>query len=232
LPDLLTALGWLAALGIVAASVLAVSQTNIKRMLAYSSVANIGYITMGITLANPLALAGALLHVLNHALMKLVLFAAAGGIFSKMGTLDIRRLRGLSTVMPITSAIFLLASLSMVGIPPTGGFFSKLYLIMGAIDARAWVFVAVIIGSSLLALVYLFRVVRVAFFKPFEASSEATEDAPTSLPKMTEMSPSMLIPTAIVAVIIVFVGIYNGTIVASVIDGAVADLAFVGSGGR
>jgi len=241
-PPLMDVLCWLAAVSIIAGSILAIAQSDIKRMLAYSSVANIGYITLGIALANPLAFIGAMLHILNHAMMKLVLFMAAGGIFNNMRTLDIRRMRGFPLVMPLTALAFFVAVLSMVGIPPTGGFFSKLYLILGAIEAEAWIFVFVIIFSSILGVVYLFRVMNIAFFRPYEvaddkkliqsfaltiASPIETEDKSSkeyeTMPRK-EMGLLMLLPVLIVAVSIILVGIYNGLIVDNVISLAIPDI--------
>ena len=219
-PPLIDLLTWVAAIGIIAGSILAISQTNIKRMLAYSSVANIGYIALGVTLANPLAFIGAMLHILNHALMKAVLFFAAGGIFNKMGTQNIYQLRGLPKQMPFTTAAMLIAVFSMVGIPPTGGFFSKIYLIFGAIEAGTWFFVAVILISTMLNFFYFFRVVEVSFFKPYQKGS-TDSDQPYETMKMNEMSPGMLLPTLIISVIIVLVGVYNGFIVDKVITQAI-----------
>jgi len=240
-PPLLDVLTWVAALSIVAGSILAIAQTDIKRMLAYSSVANIGYITLGVTLANPLAFIGAMLHILNHALMKVTLFMSAGGILNKMGTLHIGRMRGFPSVMPWTALGFFIALLSMVGIPPTGGFFSKLYLILGAIEAEAWFFVFVIILSTLLAFVYLFRLVNLTFFRPYEKiddtkvtqSDELTLDSPLesidqskkefeSMPRK-EMAVLMLVPVLISAMIIILVGIYNGWIVDNIISLAIPE---------
>jgi multicomponent Na+:H+ antiporter subunit D len=215
-PPAIQLLTWIAAAGIIAGSILAITQTNLKRMLAYSSVANIGYIALGVTLANPLAFIGAMLHILNHALMKAVLFLAAGGIFNKMGTLDIRQLRGLPKRMPFTAAAILIAVFSMVGIPPTGGFFSKIYLIFGAIESGMWVFVAVILLSTLLNFVYFFRVIDVSFFKPF-GSKDAAKEKGFETQKMNEMSPGMLLPTLVISAIIILVGLYNGQIVDKVI---------------
>ncbi|MFW6235673.1 MAG: complex I subunit 5 family protein, partial [Desulfovibrionales bacterium] len=176
-PPVIEVLSWIAAVGIIAGSILAIAQTNLKRMLAYSSVANIGYIALGITLANPLAFIGAMLHILNHALMKAVLFLAAGGVSNKMGTLDITKLRGLPKQMPFTTAAVLIAVFSMVGIPPTGGFFSKVYLIFGAIESETWFFVGVILLSTLLNFVYFFRVIDISFFKPYGTKNGPSEKA-------------------------------------------------------
>ncbi len=219
-PSIIAVISWVAAVGIIAGSILAISQSNLKRMLAYSSVANIGYIVLGVTLANPLAFIGAVLHILNHALMKAVLFMSAGGIFSKLGTLNISQLRGLPKKMPFTTTAFLIAVLSMVGIPPTGGFFSKIYLIFGAIEASAWVFVAVILISTVLNFFYFFRVIEFSFFKPATKADPAQEHKSETL-KMDEMSMSMLLSTLILAAAIVVVGVYNGGIVDNFIAGAV-----------
>jgi multicomponent Na+:H+ antiporter subunit D len=215
-PPVIEVLSWVAAVGIIAGSILAIAQTNLKRMLAYSSVANIGYIALGVTLANPLAFIGAMLHILNHALMKAVLFLAAGGIFNTMGTLDITKLRGLPKTMPFTVAAMLIAVFSMVGIPPTGGFFSKVYLIFGAIESGTWFFVAVILLSTLLNFVYFFRVIDVSFFKPYGTKNGPAEKA-FETRRMKEMSPGMLLPTLAISVIIILVGVYNGFIVDKVI---------------
>jgi multicomponent Na+:H+ antiporter subunit D len=219
-PPVIGIISWVAAVGIIAGSILAISQSNIKRMLAYSSVANIGYIVLGVTLANPLAFIGALLHILNHALMKAVLFMSAGGILSKMGTLNIFQLRGLPKRMPLTTTAFLIAVFSMVGIPPTGGFFSKIYLIFGAIEAAAWFFVAAILISTVLNFFYFFRVVEVSFFKPC-TQTDATHEQEKETMAMSETSAGMLIPTLILSIAIVLVGIYNGDIVDKVIAWAV-----------
>lgn len=240
-PPLLDILSWIAVLSIIAGSIMAIAQNNIKRMLAYSSVANIGYITLGITLANPLAFIGALLHILNHAMMKALLFMTAGGMLNNMRTLNIKRLRGFPLVMPLTTAAFIIGVLSMVGIPPTGGFFSKLYLILGAIEEGAWIFVAAILFSTLLALVYLFRFINYAFFRPYEKyddrmivqeegrsldlGEEAKDESPKAYEHMkkNEMKFFMLLPALLIAVGIILVGIYNGIIVNNVIDLAVPD---------
>jgi multicomponent Na+:H+ antiporter subunit D len=219
-PSIIVVISWVAAVGIIAGSILAISQSNLKRMLAYSSVANIGYIVLGVTLANPLAFIGAVLHILNHALMKAVLFMSAGGIFSKLGTLDITQLRGLPKKMPFTTTAILIAVFSMVGIPPTGGFFSKIYLIFGAIEASAWVFVAAILISTVLNFFYFFRVIEFSFFKPTTKTDPAREHKTEAL-KMDEMSMSMLLSTLILAAAIVVVGVYNGGIVDNFIAGAV-----------
>jgi multicomponent Na+:H+ antiporter subunit D len=219
-PPIVEILKWFAAAGIIAGSILAISQTNIKRMLAYSSVANIGYIVLGIALANQLAFTGALLHILNHALMKAVLFLVAGGIFHKMGTLNIFALRGLPQKMPLTTVAFVIGVFSMVGIPPTGGFFSKVYLIFGAIEAEGWFFVAVILFSTLLNFVYFFRVIESAFFKPYQAKSK-TDDGDYENIRIDEMSIPMVTVSLLFCLAIILVGVFNGGIIGSIINLAI-----------
>lgn len=215
-------LTWIAAAGIIAGSILAIAQTDLKRMLAYSSVANIGYILLGVGLANKMGLIGGLLHILNHAFMKGTLFLVAGGIVYKMGMRNITQFRGLPKKMPFTMAAFTIAALSMVGVPPTCGFFSKIYLIMGAIDARQWIFVAVILISSLLNVVYFFRVVEISFFKPYEPElAYAHDGGDYEKIKMDEMPLSMLTPTLILAAGIILLGIFNGDIISGAIQHAV-----------
>ena len=153
---------WLAAVGIIYASVVAIAQTDFRRMLAYSSVGQIGYIALGIGLANPFGIIGALLHMVNHAFMKACLFLIAGALRERGKEMDMPTFVGMARERPWTAAAFWLAVLAMVGIPPTAGFFSKWYLLLGTVDAGAWVFFAVIIASSLLSAVYFFRVAEMA----------------------------------------------------------------------
>jgi multicomponent Na+:H+ antiporter subunit D len=165
-----TALTWFGAAGIVVGSVLAIQQTDLKRLLAYSTVAQLGYIGVGIGLGTPLALVGAMLHVLNHAVMKSGLFLVAGGIIQQTGLKSIPRFSGLGKRMPWTMTGFAIAGLSMVGIPPTAGFFSKWYLVLGSLEAGQWVLGVVIGTSSLLTAVYFLRLFeRIFVVDPQEA---------------------------------------------------------------
>jgi multicomponent Na+:H+ antiporter subunit D len=138
-----TIIGWMSAAGIIFGSVMAIAQKDFKRMLAYSTVAQIGYIGLGIGLANPLGLIGGMLHILNHAFMKSCLFLVAGGVRYQTDA----RYRGIcrsGQKNAADDAGFTVAALSMVGIPPTAGFFSKCTC-AGTIDCRKRVFLAVIL---------------------------------------------------------------------------------------
>jgi multicomponent Na+:H+ antiporter subunit D len=159
-------LAWLAAAGVVVGSVMAIAQADAKRMLAYSSIAQVSYIGIGIGLGSPVALVGAMLHVLNHATMKCCLFLVTGSVTLATGRTSLADWAGLGRHMPWTFAGFTLAALAMVGVPPTNGFFSKWYLVLGGIEAGAWGLVAVIVTSSLLTAVYFFRVLEQVYATP------------------------------------------------------------------
>ena len=203
------ALIWFGLAGIIVGSVLAIRQRDIKRMLAYSTVAQLGYIGVGIGLATPLALIGALLHVLNHALMKSALFLVAGGIIQRTHLKAIPRFAGLGKRMPLTMFGFAIAALSMVGIPPLAGFWSKFYLVWGAVDASNWTVAIVIGASSLLTLVYFLRLFEQIFVREPEEALVA---------EATEPSGSVVSTVWILAAAIVLVGAFTAVIVGDVIE--------------
>lgn len=169
----------LAVIGLLSTSVVAIGQNKIKRMLAYSSVAQIGYMVLGIGMATTAGLTAALLHVFNHALMKGALFMALGCIAIRFGTSQLEVFRGLGRRMPFTMAAFVAGGLSLIGVPLTVGFISKWYLVLAAIELGWWPIVAVIIVGSLLAVIYIWRVVEVAYFQ--EGESRERCEAPLSL---------------------------------------------------
>jgi multicomponent Na+:H+ antiporter subunit D len=186
-------------------------------MLAYSSVSQIGYIVLGIALGNRLAIIGAYLHILNHALMKGCLFMVSGSLMFRYGMRDIFRLRGVHRAMPWTTAAFVIAALSMIGIPPTAGFFSKWYLLLGTIEANQWALTAVILVSSLLNAVYFFRVIENAYLEP----SHTGENEHLEIGTRSEAPMGMLVPTLIMAAAILLIGLSSGKIVSGVLDAAV-----------
>jgi len=159
-----TEIVWLAVAAILGGSLLALAQTNFKKMLTYLIVAEVGYMVGGVWLANRLGITGAVLHIVNDALMTLCLFFVAGIVLFKVKGCRFEDLRGLFRTMPFTMAAFTVAALSMIGVPPTCGFFSKYYLIMGAIEAGEWVYMGALIVSSLVNAVLFFRVIELAFF--------------------------------------------------------------------
>ncbi|MCD5409385.1 MAG: monovalent cation/H+ antiporter subunit D family protein [Methanocellales archaeon] len=196
-----SALAWVAAAAILIGSLFAISQTDVKRMLAYSSVAHIGYVMLGIGLATEMSTIGGILHIFNHALAKACLFFCAGAIIYKTGLRNINDLVGLGDKMPITVAAFTLAAISMIGLPPTAGFFSKWYLCIGAFEVGKWIFAIVILLASLLTAVFYFRVINLIYFGEHKQEGQV---------KVDEVSPSMLIPMVILALGCIIFGIFVG----------------------
>lgn len=171
----------------VIASLIAIFEENTERMLAYSSVAQVGYITLGIALANQSGLTGGLTHIVNHAIMKTAMFLAMGAVVYRIGTAMLPNLAGIAKKMPMTMAAFVVAGLGLIGVPGTAGFISKWYLVLGALEAGAWPLALVIVASSLLAVVYVGRVVEVAYFRTPSPSLDGVSDPPWSmlLPMLT-----------------------------------------------
>jgi multicomponent Na+:H+ antiporter subunit D len=179
------------------ASISAVFEDHGKRMLAYSSVAQIGYITLGISLANQAGLTGSIVHLFNHAVTKAALFLALGAVFYRIGSLRISDFAGLGRTMPLTMAAFVVGGLSIIGVPGTAGFISKWYLALGALEKGYWPLVFLIVASSLIAVVYIGRVVEAAYFRaPTGAAAEARE------PPL-----SMLVPLLVLAAATLYLGI-------------------------
>ncbi len=216
-------IAWLSAIGILYGSVMAMAQNEMKRMLAYSSVAQIGYIGLGIGLANPLGYIGAVLHILNHAFMKGALFLVAANLRKETGQSDISRLdASLRKKLPWSMAAFTVAALSMIGLPPTAGFFSKWYLALGTIDRGNWGFLAVILVSSLLNAVYFFRILEKVYLIPPLAQTTAEELHPEAGTRagslVGEETYTLMIPVVIVSFSLLLIGLWNAKIVEEVIQ--------------
>ena len=156
----------LGTIGVLAGSVYAVYQSNVKRMLAYSSVAQIGYILLAIGLASQPGFTAALLHMFNHALIKGTLFMALGIIFYRFASAELSVMSGLGKTMPLTMAAFTIGGLSLIGVPGTAGFVSKWYLVTALLDASLWPLALLILVASILTLIYVGRVIEVAYFRP------------------------------------------------------------------
>jgi multicomponent Na+:H+ antiporter subunit D len=171
----------LAVAGIYVASTVAIFQNNVKRLLAYSSVAQVGYMILGIGLANVTGLTGGIVHLFNHALIKGGLFMALGGVFLRLGSVRLDDMAGLAKRMPLTMAAFVAGGLSLIGVPLTSGFISKWYLVQGALDRGWWPVAILVLIGSLLAIVYVWRVVEVAYFRPPSAAAAAAREAPAAM---------------------------------------------------
>ena len=173
----------LAILAMFVASTVAIFQQDVKRMLAYSSIAQIGYMILGISLATELGVAAGLLHIFNHAIMKTALFMALGCVMLRLGSVKLEDMRGVARHMPVTMAAFVAGGLSLIGVPLTAGFVSKWYLVLAALDKGWWPVAVLVVLSSLLAVIYIWRVVETVYFKPAPRRSKGEQvvEAPVSM---------------------------------------------------
>jgi multicomponent Na+:H+ antiporter subunit D len=187
----------LSVIAVFTMSLVAVFQSDLKRMFAYSSVAQIGYITLGIGLGNTAGLTGAIAHLFNHGITKGALFMLAGGISLRCGEATFARIAGLGRRMPLTSFGIVLAGLSLIGVPATAGFTTKWYLVAGALEHGYWWLAALIVASSLIAVAYVWRFVEAAYLQ-----------APgPDAPRPGEMPLSMLVPAWILVAGCIYFGL-------------------------
>lgn len=155
-----------AAFTIITASIVALRQQNLKRLLAYSTIAQLSYVIMATAILKPLAEIGAAVHMVAHAFGKITLFFAAGAIYVASKKTEIHQLRGIGRRMPWTMGAFTIGALSMIGVPPTGGFVSKWYILAGSFQADNYVAIATIIASTVLNAAYFFPIIYLAWFQP------------------------------------------------------------------
>jgi len=197
-----------ALLAIFSGSIAACYQENVKRLLAYSSVAQIGYMILGISLVTVTGLTAGILHLFNHAIIKTALFMGMAAIVYKLDSPTLSGMQGAGKSMPWTMAAFVLAGLSLIGIPATVGFISKWYLILAALEQGWWLVAVAILLGSLLAVIYIWRIVEVAYFQEpaVDASGQAVnKEAPVS----------MLIPLWVIVLANLYFGI-NASLTSSV----------------
>ncbi|MGH4138159.1 proton-conducting transporter membrane subunit [Clostridium sp.] len=188
-------------ISILLGSFLALHQENLKKRLAYSTISQLGYVLLGVVLLNEDAFVGSLLHLINHAVNKIVLFFCVGAIMYTTGKTDINQIRGIGKQMPITMGCFGIAAISLIGIPPTNGFVSKWYLAQGGLKEGKMIFPAILLISALLTALYLLPIITEAFFKKGE--NTIVKEAPMK----------MLIPIVMITVIIVLLGIFPNMLI-------------------
>jgi multicomponent Na+:H+ antiporter subunit D len=169
---------WLAAYTIIASSVIAMQQDNLKKRLAYSTVSQLSYITLGMALATQMGAIGGGVHIAMHAMGKITLFMCAGAIYVATHKTEISQMTGLGRTMPITFAAFGIGALSIIGLPPLGGSWSKWLLIVGAADAQQQIMIVVLMLSSLLNVAYLLPIIGKGFYRtdptnPYKGIKEA-----------------------------------------------------------
>lgn len=205
---------WLGAASIVMGAFFAIFQDDIKLMLAYSTISNIGYIVMGLGLATPYAVIGASVHVFNHALIKATLFLAAGAIIHQTGLRTLSDLRGIGRSMPQTSAAMAIGAVAIVGLPPTAGFVCKWYIALGAFEAGQGSFGFALVFGALFIFIYYIRMVNAFFFqKPVREAVATAREVPWS----------MRAPIGLLATLCLLMGILGG-VPLNFIESAVLDL--------
>lgn len=200
---LLEVVAWTGALAMVGGGLLALLQKNLRRLLAYSSIGQMGVIALGIGLANASGLTGAVVHLVSDALAKGLLFMVAGMALIRFGVREVQDLRRLRDRAPWTRAAVVVAGLSLIGVPPLSGFFGKWYVLTGAMAAERWVLAAALILGSLASVGYVFRIFEPLFFGP------RTEIEPPP----SEGSPAVVAAIVILAVGIILFGAANERVV-------------------
>ncbi|HRK56450.1 MAG TPA: proton-conducting transporter membrane subunit, partial [Burkholderiaceae bacterium] len=179
------------------ASTVACFQTDLKRLFAYSSVAQIGYIVLGLSFDSVTGLTATIVHLLNHGLAKGALFMLLGAAALKLGGTQLERVQGMGRTMPVTSLCVVVCGLSLIGVPGTAGFITKWYLIMAALDLGQWWLVFLIVGSSMLAFVYTWRFVEAAYLHAPRVGADGTHEAPVR----------MLLPAVVLVLAVVYFGL-------------------------
>jgi len=160
----LSLLRWLGVLSMVVGGLLAAGQKDIKRLFAYSSISQVGFMILGLGLGTPLGLVGGLYHLVNHAMFKSLLFLNAGAVEYATGTRNLKKLGGLNKALPVTGATSLIGSMSIAGVPPFNGFWSKLIIVLACVEAGFYGFAVVAVVVSVVTLAYQLKVQRMAFF--------------------------------------------------------------------
>nr|MBF0220720.1 monovalent cation/H+ antiporter subunit D family protein [Desulfobulbaceae bacterium] len=209
---------WLAAAAILFGSISALGQDNMKRMLTYIVVAEVGYMVGGTWLANANGLTGATYHILSDAMMTLCLFMAVGAVIYKTGNPSRNSMRGIFRKMPITSVVFLIGAFAMIGIPPTCGFFSKWYLVSGAIEANHWGFAAALLISSLINAVIFFRIIEIGYFPKFDDQENSSAHHEHTDVAISEVPLSMLFPMVLTALSLIAIGVYSNEIITGLVS--------------
>ncbi len=215
---------WLAIVAIIMGSIIALAQKRLKKMLSYIIVAEVGYMVGGFWLGNREGMSGAILHVVNDAVMTLCVFMAAAAIVYKLEDDRFSALSGIFRKMPCTMAVMVVGGLSFIGVPPTCGFFSKWYLLMGGIAAGQFAFVAALIFSSLVNVILFFRLFEIGYFKPYAKEithSQSHADSYTHSITRAEAPFDLLVPLVMTAVLLLILGLFSGEIVTRVVQFAI-----------
>jgi multicomponent Na+:H+ antiporter subunit D len=213
-PHLSFILTTLGAISMIVGVYLAIGQWDFKRLLAYHSISQMGYVFLGIGLGTPLGILGGLFHLINHATFKSLLFLNSGAIEYSTGTRQLKEMGGLSKVMPQTAVSATAASLSIAGIPPFNGFWSKLFIILAAIAGGHYVLATLAVIVSIITLASFLKVQKFAFFGPLPLSLQEVKEAPFS----------MVLPMLILALTCLAAGLFFPVVISTFLTPAVTVL--------
>lgn len=213
----LDVLCWSGAVAMVWGGVRAAMQRDLWRLLAFSSISQMGLVAMGAGLANASGLAGAVLHIANDTLMKGALFLAAGAVLLRFGVRRVDELSKLRGRAPWTSGVFVLAGLSLVGIPPLAGFYGKWYVLQGALQAERWGIAGAIVLATLATAFYVFRIIEQLFFAP---APQSAADAPAGVGAQSSASLLLVVGSVVLTGGIVLLGVLNAPLLAALIQPA------------
>ncbi len=219
-------IGVMAVCGILFGSLKALRYSTYNKILAYSSIGQVGYIAMGFAIGNFYGLTGAVLHIVSHAFMKSGLFYTSGALKYKFGIHETTQLGQVYRQMPVTSLTMTVCALSMIGLPPFAGFFSKWYLALGAIENGQYLFVAVLIASSLLSAIYFFRVFEKLFMESktaFERKDTAALMEKSAVGRRLELPWQLMIPMLVVIAAVILLGLFNSYIVDDILRPAIME---------
>jgi multicomponent Na+:H+ antiporter subunit D len=185
-------------------NLMALLQDDIKRLLAFSTIAQMGYILFGFSIASPQGLTGSLFHIMNHAIIKGLLFLCAGAFVHQVGTRDLKKLEGIRRKMPLTSILLAIGAIAIAAIPPLNGFWSEWLIVLAGVEAGMLLFSALMIINVLLSVAYYLRLIYVIVLKEPTPISEKATEAPRS----------MLIPIVVLAALCIIIGLYPGPFIA------------------
>ena len=205
---------WMACIAIVAGSVSALAQRDLKRILCYIVLAEVGYMVGGVWLVSSNGFAGAVYHIMSDVMMTLCLFMAVGAVIYKTGDSSLESMRGIFRKMPVTATAFLVGGFSIIGIPPTCGFFSKWYLITGAVETGQYHFMIALLFSSLINAVLFFRIIEIGFFDKFDENGHGIHQKI----EISEAPVMMLVPMLISAASLLVIGLYTSFILRNIVQ--------------
>jgi multicomponent Na+:H+ antiporter subunit D len=194
-------------LSMVVGALMGFGQDDMKRLFAFSSISQMGYVMIGIGLGTPLGIFGALFHLLNHAGYKSLLFLSSGAIERETRTRNLSELGGLREKMPVTSAASVVGSLSISGVPPFNGFWSKLIILLAAFQARNFLVAGIVVFTAFLTLTYYLRFQKNAIFGSVSEKVKGAHEAPIP----------MVMPLVIFAIFCLLIGVFNHTIISGII---------------